>query len=233
MLQAIYVGWGSTPLVSNPYCTNSLLASCLSLFLPLGESILELFEWSNHLFIVSEILAREHDTEPARLRSSVLSSSLDHPSTILIQFFPKLVFGVPGVISEEASEVNPSHQSTLRLENWDASTLESILEGNSRNLKSLPWSLNKVINPLLVLENFLQKELSVRWHLMQHTKGGARGPQNIFILGEDETYCESIDTEVFTEATSNVNLILKPVIVSLVRFILFDIMLIEPNLGKW
>ena len=68
---------------------------------------------------------------------------------------------------------------------------------------------------------------------MQHTKGRARGGQNIYILGEDETYCESINTEVFAEATSNVNLILKPVIVSHVLFILFDIMLIEPYLGKW
>jgi hypothetical protein len=98
-------------------------------------------------------------------------------------------------------------------------------------LKSLLRSFDKVIKPLLVLEDLLQKELRMRRYLVKHSKGGTRGSQNVLILCVNKTNSESIDTEVFAETTGNVNLVLQPVVVTSILLIFLHLMLIEPNLS--
>lgn len=71
----------------------------------------------------------------------------------------------------------------------------------------------------------------MRGNLVQHTESRSRCGQDILILGVNESNCESIDTKVLAEATSNVYMILQPVIVSLVLLILLNFVLIEPDLG--
>lgn len=208
---------------------SSFLAS-FSPLLPGDESVLELLEWGAHGIFVLEVLAGDHDAEPAWLGSSELATPLDHPTNLIVKFLPELILRLPGAFSEMSSEVNPSHQSTLGLEKWDFDCLQSILESVFRGGQSLLRGLDESVKPFLVLEDSLKKELGMSGHLVQHTKCGSRGSEDVLVLGIDESDGETVDTEVLTEATGNMDLVLKPSLVSLVALVLLVLLLIEPNL---
>lgn len=120
------------------------------------KSVLKLLERCNHLCIIVEVLTREHDAEPAWLGSGELTSSLDHPSAVLVELLPQLVLCLPGAFLQEASEVNPSHQSTVGLEKWDVCSSKGILESVARGSQSLLGGLYEVVHPGLVFQDLLK-----------------------------------------------------------------------------
>lgn len=102
-----------------------------------------------------EILTSQNDAEPAWLLSGELTASLDHPSTVVVKLHPKLIFSLPRAFSQMTSEVYPSHECSLGLENGDVGGLQGISESASCNCQSLSSGLHVIFKPLLVLKDLL------------------------------------------------------------------------------